>query len=310
MKTLTDKNLVSKGGHPIRFHLTEEGKKKAEFIYVNSNLKTRGNTETKKKTSAKINTPVTQIPSKRKITENHPQERKKKKKKTISVNFCSFCGTKLVKEAKFCFQCGASIQCFFKEDDVTFGILDSNLVSTSNNKFSSSDIEVVLLLDMREGIHKDKNYFFRRIKESGINCEKRSLSLGDMLWIGRNKNGDEFIFNFIVERKTLTDLADSINGKRYLEQKFRLKYKSPISNVIYLVEGDFNSCRYSGRVRGLRKTALEIALINTQVYIILLLFFLKIFLLDPRQFFCCSNKTSRGNYKIFSKFFKIIGFRI
>lgn len=48
---------------------------------------------------------------------------------------------------------------------------------------------------------------------------------------------EEIPVDWIIERKTISDLLSSLNDGRYLEQKYRLK-KSCISNVVYLIEGN------------------------------------------------------------------------
>ena len=56
----------------------------------------------------------------------------------------------------------------------------------------------------------------------------------------RQKGDDhrEIVLNFIIERKNINDLLQSIiKNKRYIEQKRRLN-SSGIDRLIYLVEGD------------------------------------------------------------------------
>jgi ERCC4-type nuclease len=46
---------------------------------------------------------------------------------------------------------------------------------------------------------------YKSLKQAGINVEKRNLELGDIQWIARTTNTivEEFIFDFIVERKKI-----------------------------------------------------------------------------------------------------------
>lgn len=53
------------------------------------------------------------------------------------------------------------------------------------------------------------------------------MPVGDGIWIARHKkDGTEYVLDYIVERKNLLDLDDSITDNRYREQKLRLKVHS------------------------------------------------------------------------------------
>lgn len=49
--------------------------------------------------------------------------------------------------------------------------------------------------------------------------EMRHLSVGDFAWICRDKNGQELMLPYILERKRLDDLSQSIQDGRFHEQK-------------------------------------------------------------------------------------------
>ena len=119
----------------------------------------------------------------------------------------------------------------------------------------------VLLLDAREVFsRRDRSEMHSRLLQANIPCEKVQLPLGDMLWVARRKRlGHEvdFVTNFIVERKTMADLALSIIDGRYEEQKMRLE-QSGLRRRIYLVEGKFSSQDTLG------KPALQTAMHRTQ----------------------------------------------
>jgi crossover junction endonuclease MUS81 len=93
----------------------------------------------------------------------------------------------------------------------------------------------VLLLDYREAKKPSQEGLYNNLKHSGIQCEKRNLELGDIMWIARSGKR-ELVLDSIVERKRIEDLASSLDDGRYKEQKFRLK-RSGLKNLIYLVEG-------------------------------------------------------------------------
>lgn len=100
--------------------------------------------------------------------------------------------------------------------------------------------KVVLLIDIREQNRDDVQ---SKLLQSGVTCEQRQLPIGDMLWITRGMHKDdigrtlEIVLGTVIERKTAEDLASSIFGTRFAEQRLRLKYSAEGANqVIYLCE--------------------------------------------------------------------------
>ncbi|KAI9169325.1 hypothetical protein LWI28_010726 [Acer negundo] len=74
-----------------------------------------------------------------------------------------------------------------------------------------------------------------------IRIEVRRLPVGDGIWIARHKQFfDEYVLDFIVERKNIDDLRCSIRDNRYRDQKLRL-LRCGLKKLIYLVEGDPNT---------------------------------------------------------------------
>ena len=67
----------------------------------------------------------------------------------------------------------------------------------------------------------------------------RQLPVGDFMWICK-KGEEEYVCDYIIERKTICDLANSITDKRYNSQKYRLKHCG-ISNLFYLIENTYTS---------------------------------------------------------------------
>jgi len=78
---------------------------------------------------------------------------------------------------------------------------------------------------------KEKKPFLDKLQENNIIFTTKSLNVGDILF--SDHNNQELL---IIERKTLDDLASSLNDGRYKEQKLRLKTCS--CRVIYLIEGE------------------------------------------------------------------------
>ena len=67
--------------------------------------------------------------------------------------------------------------------------------------------QVVLLLDVRELKKKNpKSNFFEMLQKANVKCESRQLGLGDFLWVVREKGKKELVLDYIIERKTISDL--------------------------------------------------------------------------------------------------------
>ncbi len=61
---------------------------------------------------------------------------------------------------------------------------------------------------------------------------------GDATWIARsNRNGQEWVLDYIIERKNVDDLFSSIKSTRYEQQKYWLK-RCGLRHLMYLVEGN------------------------------------------------------------------------
>lgn len=120
-------------------------------------------------------------------------------------------------------------------------------------RFSSfeSRYDVVLLVDEREQYARSQcgsssralsaQNYIERMRQSGCQVERRCLPVGDALWVARNKQGCEYVLDYVLERKSLDDLIHSIRSSdRYKNQKYRLK-RCGLQNIFYLVEGEVES---------------------------------------------------------------------
>jgi ERCC4-type nuclease len=105
--------------------------------------------------------------------------------------------------------------------------------------------KVVLLIDARE---RQSQQVVSQCKQSGIPCEERHLPIGDMAWIAQcvqpktkgmssHSKPIEIMVGTIIERKEVNDLAASLYGTRYSEQRLRLS-QCGLPQVLFLVEGD------------------------------------------------------------------------
>ncbi|PSS09951.1 Crossover junction endonuclease [Actinidia chinensis var. chinensis] len=105
--------------------------------------------------------------------------------------------------------------------------------------------DIILILDDREQF-ANQGSRSRKIIENirtqfKIQIEVRRLPVGDGIWIARDKQlGNEYVLDFIVERKNVDDLRCSIRDNRYKDQKLRL-LRCGVKKLIYVVEGDPNS---------------------------------------------------------------------
>lgn len=139
-------------------------------------------------------------------------------------------------------------------------IMEKYKLFMGKEKNNSLGKNVVMLVDMRErgANNEDFKMEIMNLSEDNISIEERQLSLGDFLWIYKDEESKvEYVIDFIIERKTLNDLASSIVDGRYTEQKFRLK-NSNFTNIYYLFEG--TSVSSSANIS---KSAINTAIYNT-----------------------------------------------
>ncbi|KAM0878708.1 hypothetical protein ACQ4PT_034715 [Festuca glaucescens] len=118
-----------------------------------------------------------------------------------------------------------------------------------NEKFLEA-YEVVLVLDDRETFGSHGMRVVSNIHSKfRVPVEIKRLPVGDGIWIARHRRSrTEYVLDFIVERKGVTDLVSSIRDSRYKDQKLRLK-KCGLRKLIYLVEGDPNALHASESVK-------------------------------------------------------------
>lgn len=104
-------------------------------------------------------------------------------------------------------------------------------------------VKLVLEVDVREKRNRGEahNFFAERLKRAGLKVELSQLPIGDFLWTIEiediHGNTHKCVTDYIIERKKVDDLAQSIQDGRYYDQKNRLKI-SGLKKVIYLVEGE------------------------------------------------------------------------
>ena len=127
---------------------------------------------------------------------------------------------------------------------------------------------IYLIIDLREKGGNNENFRVEILNklDSPIPIEEKNLSLGDFAWIYKSPlDGEEYMIDIIIERKTLNDLSSSIIDGRYNEQKYRLK-NSFYTNKYYLFEGtELNTHNNSN----LSKDACNTAIYNTLNFLVI-----------------------------------------
>lgn len=121
---------------------------------------------------------------------------------------------------------------------------------------------IVLLVDTQETSGKNKRVLDQTrsyLQSLGVEHEVRRLTVGDFLWIACDPAGNELVLPYIVERKRMDDLANSIRDGRFHEQKHRLR-QCGLPNVIYLIE-DYGD----NEQLGLPLDSLQQALANARI---------------------------------------------
>lgn len=111
--------------------------------------------------------------------------------------------------------------------------------------------KVDVYVDYREKYIKE---YFEKNREYDNLVSVKNLEIGDVVILVNQEPA------ILIERKTIKDLASSIQDGRLREQKFRITgSRYPQRNVIYLIEGDLDEKIY-GRID---KRTLQGSIINT-----------------------------------------------
>lgn len=109
-----------------------------------------------------------------------------------------------------------------------------------------------LVIDSRES--KLKKYFTSN--EKNIPISFQSLDIGDIQLVSQSDNSIEYI----IERKSISDLYSSINDGRYREQKTRLLTSISKNRVAYIIEG--NILDTTLKLGALQRKIVQAAIVN------------------------------------------------
>lgn len=109
-----------------------------------------------------------------------------------------------------------------------------------------------LVIDSRES--KLKKYFTSSDKNIPISFQ--SLDIGDIQLVSQSDNS----IQYIIERKSISDLYSSINDGRYREQKARLLSSVSKNRVAYIIEG--NILDTTLKLGALQRKIVQAAIVN------------------------------------------------
>jgi ERCC4-type nuclease len=139
-------------------------------------------------------------------------------------------------------------------------ILKKRLLDFKKSKPKIPQDNIFLIVDNREKGPKGEKFPEEILKiRPDIQVKEGNLAVGDFMWTYIDpENGLEFVLDFIIERKTIEDLAKSILDGRYNEQKYRLK-NCGIRNIYYFFEGS----SYTLPRGNISKSAITTAIFNT-----------------------------------------------
>jgi crossover junction endonuclease MUS81 len=187
MKTLLEKGYVYKCGNPPKFCVTEEGAEVAKTIARTSGENSKDDGPSQKRLRSEESSQMSFIPP-------------------DSLEFLDLPGSQMSR------QFGGGY------DTPQISQIPAPL-TRDTRVLPAGSYSIQLVMDNRE-IHSqvDKDRLEREIGEAGIDYTVRALDVGDVLWIAKS-GSDEYVLDYIVERKRMDDLVSSITDGRFHEQK-------------------------------------------------------------------------------------------
>jgi crossover junction endonuclease MUS81 len=188
MKTLLEKGYVYKNGNPPKFCLTEEGTEVVKTLI---------------KASEGIPGAGGSIPT-------VPGERPSQKRQRSVEPHTSF----ELPEAFQTFPRMSIPQTYNPPPPVSFASKRDDV-----RVLPAGSYTIQLIMDNRE-IHSqvDRDRLEREIGQGGVDYTVRALDVGDAVWVAKS-GPNEYVLDYIVERKRMDDLVSSITDGRFHEQK-------------------------------------------------------------------------------------------
>jgi crossover junction endonuclease MUS81 len=192
MKTLLERGYVYKSGNPPRYCLTEEG---AEIAQSLAAADANGN----------------------KVNDGPPQKRPRPEASALS----SFIPPETLLAPR---QTIGHAPSRGPSGITSSATLPAFMGSSSRqgHTLRPGTYTIQLMMDNRE-LHSqiDRDRLERELGEAGTDYTVRALDVGDALWIAKC-GGEEYVLDYIVERKRMDDLVQSITSGRFHEQKVLL----------------------------------------------------------------------------------------
>lgn len=115
-------------------------------------------------------------------------------------------------------------------DDTANGVYSSTQVNYEApfepHVFPPGTYDIALVLDNREG-RGDNEAVAQGLARKGIEVQRRALAIGDVAWIATKKmqfvygstGPQEVVLDYVLERKRMDDLVESVKTGRFHEQK-------------------------------------------------------------------------------------------
>jgi crossover junction endonuclease MUS81 len=207
MKQLLEKGYVYKSGNPPRYCLTDEGAEVADKLVNAGNCVTQPSQKRQRSMEP-------EVPR----TEN--ETRKPAVRTWIPPETLGFTPSSLVME-----------QPVLSQPMTQGATAPKTLSGTQGGKvLPAGSYTIELVMDNRE-IHdqQDRVRLEREIRSKGVDYSTRTLDIGDILWIAKS-GSEEFVLDYIVERKRMDDLVGSIKDGRFHEQK--VPAPQPATNTV------------------------------------------------------------------------------
>ncbi|XP_057513441.1 crossover junction endonuclease MUS81 isoform X2 [Actinidia eriantha] len=275
MKTLITKGLVVKSSCPAKYMLSEEGREAARDCLLRSGLV--DSTENLVTTERLPNLDASNISDLEFVRADSTKEativNSSLQKKTIDVPpesldrflrmgysteqiLCAFTEVSETSQNKEIPSLWPAVLCHLQEEQV-YGLRsephktlrEDCLASSNASKPRDGQVDPVMIEnhqlehDCSGASHITMTSSLATQSSTLRACSStvRRLPVGDGIWIARDKQlGNEYVLDFIVERKNVDDLRCSIRDNRYKDQKLRL-LRCGVKKLIYVVEGDPNS---------------------------------------------------------------------
>ena len=275
MATLLSKNLVKKFSNPAKYAITEEGKELAAKIESGEKASSQSNEETSEKENicksiagaawemsdsdsddSDMFIPASLKPGflahSRSASASSSTALPESSQNSLSQPHLS-------KHGKFsCDRIDLTLsdceldseECIILDSDkpsklktVQPAVIQTNTFKPGQFCLKPGNFDIILCVDSRELSGDKRKYELRRLLESsGVQYIERVLQVGDFIWLAQEKQffgssiqARELVLDYVIERKCMSDLAQSIRDKRFREQKIRLK-QCGVKRVIYLAE--------------------------------------------------------------------------